>query len=59
MFSELARLDWSKYSFEFPAVEVESGGEESGKSDEERDEAFDSEDGISGLDRDDEANEDE
>lgn len=59
LFGELARLDWSKYSFEFPAVEVVSDGEESGETEEERDVSFDSEDGIGGLDSDDEGGEDE
>lgn len=58
MFGELARLDWSKYNFVFPVVEVVSDGEESGDSDEEGDNAFDSEDGISGLDCGDEDDED-
>jgi hypothetical protein len=59
MFGELARLDWSKYSFEFPAVGAGSGGEESGESDEERGNTFDSEDGVSEPDCDEEDGEDE
>lgn len=58
MFGELARLEWSKYNVELPVVEVVGDGEESGDSDEERDDTFDSEDGISGLDCGDEDDED-